>query len=157
VRSISIRFLAGLLVGVVITLGALSWLQPDSMNDQERAMAIRMRSFVRALSAPPMNEQPAKQWRVLLNGNALLNGAGSPDLGGLSCTVCHGSVGEGYARAIARGELDDGEQRPAPAVTRERMVQIMEDWVEQLNHDAGPFLRKAVVCTDCHDRDPRRE
>jgi hypothetical protein len=36
------------------------------------------------------------------------------------------------------------------------MVKLMEKWVRQLNRKADHLLRKAVVCLDCHDSDPRR-
>ena len=112
-RSISIRFLAGLLVGVALTLGLLAWRQPKSMGDEERAMAIRMRSFVRALSEPPVNEDPASQWRPLLKGRPLPDESALTEDGRLSCGVCHGAAGEDYDRSIARGELDDGVDHPA--------------------------------------------
>ena len=147
-----------MLVGLAVTFGVLALLKPPPMSDQEREMANRMRSFVRALFEPPINEQPATQWTPLLKGGTpLLKGGANSELGGLSCSVCHGTVGEEYDQAIARGELDRGPGGQSLALTKDEMVELMEDWVEQLNHDAGHLLRKAVVCTDCHDRDPRRD
>jgi len=144
-----LRISAGFVVGVVLTLGGVFWLQPPRMSVSEQAMALRMHSFVRALFEPPINEEAATQWSPLLKGSPQLNGSA------FSCSVCHGSKGEDYDRAIEQG-LPKREPG-AEALSREHMVQLMEDWVEQLNHDAGHLLRKAVVCTDCHDRDPRRE
>jgi len=158
---ISAGILAGFLVGVGLTLAGVAWLQPTRMSDSDRAMAIRMQLFVRALFEPPINEGAASQWSPLLKGAPLLKGRpvleGSAAQEGstFSCSVCHGSKGEDYDRAIEQGNFHAG---PDPeALPRERMVQLMEDWVEQLNHDASHLLRKAVVCTDCHERDPRRE
>ena len=71
-----------------------------------------------------------------------------------SCSVCHGLAGEEFDLLIAEGLPEGGA---TPKLSRERNIELMEEWVEQLNHAAGHLLRKAVVCTDCHERDPRRE
>jgi hypothetical protein len=150
VRSKSLRFLAGLIAGLFLTLGILTSQQASEssgatdMSDDDRAMAARMHSFVRALFEPPTNEDPALQWSAVLTD------------GSLSCSVCHGSKGEAYDRLMEDGVLEGWSADSGSALSREKMVELMEDWVEQLNHDAGHLLRKAVVCTDCHDRDPRR-
>ena len=103
-------------------------------------MALRMHAFVRALYEAPLNDDPAKLWKPLVEGSPLL------------CATCHGTGGERYERMFEAGALTGD---PAP-MDREAMTTLMEDWVESLNRDAEHVLRKAVVCTDCHDLDPRR-
>ena len=57
------------------------------------------------------------------------------------------------ASAIRRGYLP--VEGGAPALERDAMIALMEEWVRTLNRKGGPLLRKAVVCIDCHQRDPR--
>ena len=92
----------------------------------------------------PGNDDPAPRWRPLLVDTAPA---------GTLCSLCHGSHGERMEVAIERGDLPLESTGKPPG--REAMVAIMEDWVRALNRKGGALLRKAVVCIDCHERDPR--
>ena len=140
-------FVAGLLAGLALVAAGRAWLdarERAEWGEQERAMAPRMNAFVRALREPPRNADPSPHWRPLLTESA-------PDA--LLCSLCHGNRGERMERAVRRGDLP--VERSAPALERDAMIALMEEWVRKLNRKAGPLLRKAVVCIDCHERDPR--
>ena len=131
-----LKFLAGVVVGLVGTTWLIVSTEPVTLDEREIAMANRMRAFLRALHERPVNENPAGLWKPLAKDGAI------------SCRVCHGAAGDRYDRAPHDG---------APPMDRDEMIALMEEWVEQLNREAGQFLGKAIVCTDCHERDPRRE
>ena len=140
-------FIAGLLAGLALVAAGRAWLDARDRaewGEDERAMAPRMHAFVRALREPPGNADPSAHWRPLLAESA-------PE--GLLCSLCHGSRGERMESAIRRGHLP--VQAGAAALERDAMIALMEEWVQTLNRKGGPLLRKAVVCIDCHERDPR--
>ena len=133
------RFLTGLILGACLTAAALYARRWAQWSEAERSMAPRMHAFVRALSERPQNADPAKQWSPLLT---------EP----VSCSTCHAN-GARMEADIAGGELAVESSQP---LEHEKMVKLMEKWVRQLNRKADHLLRKAVVCLDCHDSDPRR-
>ncbi|HEX5137030.1 MAG TPA: hypothetical protein VFY93_08670 [Planctomycetota bacterium] len=97
--------------------------------------------FVKALTAKPQNKNPAQGWKPLLKESAAV-----------SCGTCHGQTGAAMEKNLA--SLDG----PAPEAAENHgfMVKLMERWVRELNKRAKDQLTKAVVCTDCHDVDPRK-
>ena len=122
-------------------------------RDMDQYVAERLRvfpplmtSFTAALTQPPTNRNPAKDWKPLLK---------DAKAGPVNCATCHGEVGANLMRGIETGELTL-EDPSDFANHKEYMVRLMEHWVERLNRVAGPLLVKAVTCTDCHDTDPRR-
>jgi len=103
-----------------------------------------MAAFVKALSETPANADPATGWQPLLK---------DPAAAGMLCGTCHGEVGKLMERNLDFASL----VRPAKyADDKALMVHLMEEWVGELNRKAADLLVKAVVCTDCHERDPRR-
>lgn len=133
------RFLTGLILGACLTAAALYARRWAQWSEAERSMAPRMHAFVSALSERPGNADPAKQWTPLLT---------EP----VRCATCHDN-GARMEADIADGELAVESSQP---LEHEKMVKLMEKWVRQLNRKADHLLRKAVVCLDCHDSDPRR-
>ncbi|MHC4940666.1 MAG: hypothetical protein ACYTHK_17125 [Planctomycetota bacterium] len=133
------RFVAGLFLGAALAAAALYARRWVGWTPAERAMAPRMHAFVEALSQRPRNADPAVHWSPL---------AREP----VHCSVCHDN-GDRMQAGIASGELPVGERSP---IEHEAMVKLMEKWVRQLNRKADHLLRKAVVCLDCHESDPRR-
>jgi len=133
------RFGTGLILGACLTAVALHAQRWAKWSEAERAMAPRMHAFVTALSERPQNADPAKQWSPLLT---------EP----VNCSTCH-EKGARRAADIASGELAVAASQP---LEQAEMVKLMEKWVRQLNRKADHLLRKAVVCLDCHDSDPRR-
>jgi len=116
------------------------------IQERLRVFPPLMSSFTAALTSPPTNRNPAKDWKPLLK---------DPKAGGVTCATCHGEVGRNLMAGIESGQiaLEDPEDF---ASNKEYMVRLMEHWVERLNRAAGPLLTKAVGCKDCHDTDPRR-
>lgn len=133
------RFLAGLILGACLTAVALYAQRWAKWSEAERSMVPRMHAFVSALSERPQNAEPATQWSPLVT---------EP----VNCSTCHEN-GARMEADIAGGELTVGASQP---LEHEEMVKLMEKWVRQLNRKADHLLRKAVVCLDCHDSDPRR-
>jgi hypothetical protein len=120
----------------------------DPRDDQTavRVYPALMNSFLTALVEKPRNKQPASRWKPLLK---------DPKPGALTCAKCHGSTGEAMWQRVQSGEYN----LVAPDEFRnnkEFMVHLMEEWVEELNHEAGDQLTKTVGCKDCHETDPRR-
>ncbi|MFI5403446.1 MAG: hypothetical protein ACHQ1G_10945, partial [Planctomycetota bacterium] len=93
-----------------------------------------MNSFVLALTEPPRNRDPAKAWKPLLKPGETV-----------SCATCHGDA-----------QLNWAGRSKAPSEKSPFMIRIMERWVRELNRQAKDRLVKAVVCTDCHEIDPRK-
>ena len=121
-------------------------IDPRDMGELFRVYPPLMVSFVNALKQPPRNKNPAPGWKPLLE---------DPATASMLCSACHGERGVQLERALDAGRFD--LSRPAKfADNKEFMIHLMEKWVERLNRDAKPLLTKAVVCVDCHDRDPRR-
>jgi len=135
----ALRFVAGLAAGALLAGGGLYLWRSAAWSDAERRMAPRMHSFVRALTEPPRNADPAPGWKPLVR---------EP----VSCALCHGAEGARMEEDIERGILD--VDAPAPPLAHDEMVALMERWVRELNRKAG--LGRAVVCLDCHRVDPRR-
>ncbi|MHC4225699.1 MAG: hypothetical protein ACYSUN_17045 [Planctomycetota bacterium] len=103
-----------------------------------------MNSFVSALKRRPTNKNPASNWKPLLK---------DPSEKSMLCAVCHGDIGTAMERNLPNMNLS----RPAKyADDKDFMVQLMEEWVEELNTQGSAMLTKAVVCRDCHETDPRR-
>jgi len=146
-RRRGLKFAAGLLAGLALVVGGRAWMDARgaaAWSAEERAMAPHMHAFVRALRERPDTADPAPRWKPLLADSAPA---------GMLCSLCHGSHGERMERAIERGDLPLAAAGERPG--REAMATIMEDWVRALNRKGGALLRKAVVCIDCHERDPR--
>ena len=121
-------------------------IDPRDMEERARVYPALMVAFVNALKQPPTNEDSAPGWKPLLKDPATMS---------MLCAECHGETGVMLEQALSAGSFDLA--RPEPyADNKEFMVHLMERWVTRLNRDVGPLLRKAVVCIDCHDRDPRR-
>ena len=131
----TLRFAAGVALGIIVTTYLIVSTRPAGLTVEQQEMANRMRSFLRSLKERPENEDPAALWKPLLKE------------GSVSCRDCHGAEASRFERA---------PRAPASPLPHDEMVALMEEWVEQLNRDASMHLRKAVVCTDCHERDPRR-
>ncbi len=112
----------------------------EDPRDTDTSMRILMQQFVRALESPPENLNPAKGWKPLLKGT------------GMSCATCHGEAGAEMERNLTTFH------GPPPAIASDRafMIRLMERWVRELNRRAKDRLVKAVVCTDCHEIDPRK-
>jgi hypothetical protein len=100
--------------------------------------------FVKALKEPPRNDNPAQGWKPLLKDPA------SPSM---LCATCHHDVGAEMQRKLASL---DGPVPPEAEANRAFMIRLMEMWVRELNKRARDLLVKAVVCTDCHEVDPRK-
>ncbi|MEM8884436.1 MAG: hypothetical protein AAGD14_10220 [Planctomycetota bacterium] len=150
-----IRFLLGAVIGVGVAFVVAKTLRPPPgpplgpsaerlPRDVVEEMAPRMASFVRALSEKPTRIDAPPDWKPLLT---------RPDATRLHCAACHGEEGGEWEADIAEGSLDGAG--PPEELRRRRMIRLMESWVTKVNRDLKPLLRKAVVCIDCHDRDPR--
>jgi len=136
----ALRFVCGLLAGVLLVGGGLYARRLLAWSEEERSVARVMHAFVRALSERPENGDPSPRWTPLTTAP-------------VRCATCHGDSGADMEADIASGELDvSAGERP----THDDMVRLMERWVRRLNRDARHSLRKAVVCLDCHASDPRR-
>lgn len=119
-------------------------IDPRDEKAIDAALPPLMIRFVKALTAPPENRNPAKGWRPLLKD--------AHDTSML-CSVCHGQDGAEMEKEL--GQLD----RPLPPGTDENrpfMITLMERWVRELNRRMKDRLVKAVGCTDCHETDPRK-
>jgi cytochrome c553 len=117
-------------------------IDPRDPAAQEAIPPLMIR-FVRALKEPPKNDNPAQGWKPLLK---------DPQAPAMLCSMCHGRVGASMEQNLARFE------GPSPALAEYRpfMINLMERWVRELNRRAKDQLVKAVVCTDCHETDPRK-
>jgi hypothetical protein len=118
----------------------------DPRDDAVRNATIPplMVAFVKALREKPGNMNPASGWRPLLK---------DPNTPSMLCGTCHGQVGLSMERNVA--ELEG----PTPEEAEKNqafMVRLMERWVRELNKRAKDQLVKVVVCTDCHEVDPRK-
>ncbi|MGH7163707.1 MAG: hypothetical protein ACREID_09500 [Planctomycetota bacterium] len=105
-----------------------------------------MATFVRALSArPTTNREPASRWKPLLR-----DPQGAPVL----CSTCHhGDTGPAMDRSFLGAELPRPEKY---AGDKAFMVDLMQEWVSRLNREAADRIIRPVVCSDCHETDPRR-
>lgn len=109
----------------------------DPSDDKARLVTFRplMAAFTDALTEPPRNASPAKGWKPLLKAPAPV-----------SCGACHrDSRVAPPPSAVSAAEPD-----------RTFMIRLMERWVRELNRRMKDRLVKAVVCTDCHEIDPRK-
>ena len=114
-------------------------------GEGKRVLPALMANFVRALKEPPAIRDPASNWRPLLK---------DPETASMLCADCHGSSGEAM-----EGDLDrivDPAAAARYAGDKRFMTHLMERWATRLNREMADQLVKAVVCIDCHDRDPRR-
>jgi hypothetical protein len=121
-------------------------IDPRDNETKVRVFPALMNSFMTALIEKPKNKQPASRWKPLLK---------DPKPGALTCAKCHGSTGEAMWQRVQSGQYN----LVAPDKFRnnkEFMVHLMEEWVEELNHEAKDQLTKTVGCKDCHETDPRR-
>ena len=94
-----------------------------------------MAAFVKALTEPPENSDPATKWRPLLKAGE-----------SLECATCHGK----------EMELAPAPPSTGPVADRAFMIRLMERWVRELNRRMKDNLVKAVGCIDCHEIDPRK-
>jgi len=119
-------------------------IDPRDVEERVRVYRALMISFVNALRERPTNANAATDWKPLLK---------DPGSESMLCAACHGEAGETLEQNLARFD----RTRPLPwADNKVFMVHLMERWTERLNMKAGHLLRKAVVCRDCHQIDPRR-
>jgi len=118
----------------------------DPRDDEARNATIPplMIKFVRALKEPPANENPAPGWKPLLK---------DPGTSSMLCATCHGQIGASMEKNLAALE---GPPSAEAQENHQFMVNLMERWVRELNKRAKEQLVKAVVCTDCHEVDPRK-
>jgi cytochrome c553 len=118
----------------------------DPRDDETRFAVFPplMIRFVRALKAPPQNENPAKGWKPLLK---------DPESTAMLCSVCHGKTGAGMEQNLARFDHPPAAEFQG---NRQFKINLMERWVRELNRKMKDQLVKAVVCTDCHEIDPRK-
>lgn len=118
----------------------------DPRDDEARNATIPplMIRFVKALTGPPENADPAQGWKPLLK---------DPKTTSMLCAVCHGEVGASMERNLA---ALDGPEPPEAVENHAFMVNLMERWVRELNKRMKDRLVKAVACTDCHEIDPRK-
>ena len=109
----------------------------DPRDDGARraTFAPLMAAFVKALTEPPGNSDPATTWRPLLKSGE-----------SLSCAACHGR----------EMELAPAPPSTGPVADRAFMIRLMERWVRELNRRTKDKLVKAVGCIDCHEIDPRK-
>jgi formate-dependent nitrite reductase cytochrome c552 subunit len=116
------------------------------LNRQQRGMvfAYFMTRFVSGLKEKPTSmKEPASKWQPLLKEGSTIR-----------CSTCHT---DSTINMDPLMDAKDKLQRPRPyAENLEFMTHLMEEWVSKLNRVAGGSLTKAVVCKDCHERDPRR-
>ena len=121
-------------------------IDPRDGRTQARVYPALMNSFLTALVQKPRNKQPASRWKPLLK---------DPKPGAITCALCHGETGATMWQKVPAGEVN--LVPPAEyAGNKAFMVHLMEEWVEELNHEAKDQLIKTVGCKDCHETDPRR-
>lgn len=118
-------------------------LDPSDTAAQQRVFPPLMVRFVKALKEKPKNRNPANGWKPLLK---------DPETPAMLCATCHKTTGAVMEKNLGEWDLS----RPPEADNKEFMIHLMEAWVERLNRNARGLLRKAVVCIDCHETDPRR-
>jgi len=148
-------FLPVLLLGValgaaagVLARGEISAEPPPiaaTTKPDARAIATShlMAKFVAALSESPATGEPSPRWAPLLS-------AASDTI---RCVDCHAPPADASAMSGWNQGVDAAEPFRSD---KDFMIDLMEAWVSRLNDDMGDRLRKAVVCRDCHARDPRR-
>ncbi|MEE8105063.1 MAG: hypothetical protein V3T86_05970 [Planctomycetota bacterium] len=149
------RYLPVLLLGVALGAAAGVFARGGATEDSASgapakkpaaeavATSYLMGRFVAALSEKPTSAEPSPRWAPLL-------AKGAETIG---CADCHPPP----ADAKAMAGWNDGVNAAEPFRSdKDFMIDLMEAWVSKLNDDMGDRLRKAVVCRDCHQRDPRR-